>query len=108
VSLIVLFPSVCSEGLDDFLRAGGRALEQWDKSYTYGPRAPACFVGKDFVKLYDQDEVRLIATARELGVRVVKVDRPGQIHQHIDLVGGPMRKALARAIRLEDLPDAFA
>lgn len=81
----------------EHIKAGGQALEVWDKSFTYTPTAPRCFRGKNFAKLYDQDEQRLIATARRLGVRVIQVDRPGQIYQHIDLVGRPMQKALEEA-----------
>lgn len=77
--------------------AGGQALEKWGKAFTHGPNAPACFRGKDFVKLYDHDRDRLIKTARRLGVRVVKVDRPGGDWQHIDLVGKPMERALREA-----------
>lgn len=64
--------------------------------------APRCFVaavdrGEDIAHLFDLDEVRLVATARRLGVRVVKIDRPGTARQHVDLCGGPLRKAIAEA-----------
>jgi hypothetical protein len=76
--------------------AGGQSLEQWPAWVTrLIPTAPRCFRGRPFAKLYDQDADRLRATARRLGVRVVKIDRPGRPEQHVDLVGGPMRKALA-------------
>jgi hypothetical protein len=94
---LIIFPDLLMPEMVAHVKAGGQALEQWDKSYTYGPRAPACFRGKDFVKLYDQDKLRLIETARGFGVKVIKVDRPGTLYQHIDLVGAPMRKALAAA-----------
>jgi hypothetical protein len=93
----VLFSGLLSDALKAHVLAGGQALEKWDKSYTLAPTAPLCFRGRDFVKLYDQDKLRLIATARRYGVKVIKVDRPGQLHQHIDLVGAPMRRALADA-----------
>lgn len=96
---IVLFEGLLTHEMRAHIKAGGQALELWDKSFTLHPRAPRCFRGKNFAKLYDQDEARLIATARRLGVRVIKVDRPGQEYQHIDLVGVPMRKAIAEARR---------
>jgi hypothetical protein len=95
---IVLFPGTGNPDALAHAASGGQSLEVWDKSYTYGPRAPRCFRGKDFCKLYDQDAERLAATARRLGVNVVKIDRPGQPSQHLDLVGGPMRRALAEAV----------
>jgi hypothetical protein len=96
---IVLFPGLRSADAIAHVEAGGQALELWDKSYTLGPRAPRCFRGKDFAKLYDADPVRLLATARRLGVRVVVIDREGdRRRQHVDLVGGPMRRALKEAV----------
>jgi hypothetical protein len=63
-------------------------------------KAPRCFVaaverGEDIAHLFDQDEARLRATVRRLGVKVVVVERRGQPGQHVDLCGGPLRKALA-------------
>lgn len=92
-----LFTGKLTDAMHAHVAADGQALEKWDKSYTLSQKAPVCFRGRDFVKLYDADEVRLIATARRLGVRIVKVDRPGTPNQHVDLVGGPMRRALAEA-----------
>jgi hypothetical protein len=62
--------------------------------------SPLCFRvavsrGEDIGHLFDKDESRLVATAKRLGVRVIAIDRRGQPGQHIDLCGGPMRKALA-------------
>lgn len=78
---------------------GGQALHthriivNWEK-------APGCFkrevnAGRDIAHLFDQDEQRLRATARKLGVSVIVVERRGRPGQHIDLCGGPLRKALA-------------
>lgn len=63
-------------------------------------RAPRCFVdavrrGEDIAHLFDQDYKRLCATGRKLGVRVIVVEHEGEEGQHIDLCGGPLRKALA-------------
>lgn len=79
--------------------AGGQALHthqiivNWDK-------APGCFkrevnAGRDIAHLFDNDAARLRATARKLGVKVVFIDREGRRGQHLDLCGGPLRKALA-------------
>jgi hypothetical protein len=62
--------------------------------------APRVFVeafdrGEFFAHLFDQDAARLIATARELGVRVVLIEDRFGPRQHVDLCGGPLRKALA-------------
>ena len=43
--------------------------------------------------LFDADKTRLIATARRLGVRVIKVEREGEEGQHIDLCGKPFEGA---------------
>jgi hypothetical protein len=96
---LILFPGKRSAACIAHVEAGGQALEQWDKSYTMTPTAPRCFKGKDFAKLYDDNACRLRATARRLGVRVVKIDHPGEPgKQHVDLVGRPMRRALAEAV----------
>lgn len=78
---------------------GQQVLELWDKSFTIGKNAPACFRGKDFAKLYDNDADRLEKTVKRLGVKNVKIDRCGQPgRQHVDLVGSPMRKAIAESL----------
>lgn len=78
---------------------GGQALHL--HRIIVNPRlAPACFVnavrrGENIAHLFDQDETRLVATARGLGVNVIRIERRGTPHQHIDLCAGPLRKALA-------------
>ncbi|NDY56676.1 hypothetical protein G3N56_07955 [Desulfovibrio sulfodismutans] len=75
--------------------AGGQALlvHAWG-----GPSRYACFDGAaEIGKLFDQNRARLAATAQRLGVRRIKVDRPGQPGQHVDLVGGPLAKAKQEA-----------
>ena len=64
-------------------------------------RAPSCFVravdrGEKIAHLFDQDRDRLERTVRGLGVKVVVVERRGEPGQHVDLCGGPLRKALSR------------
>ncbi len=78
---------------------GEQALHTHRFIGDYG-KAPRCFVeavekGEDIAHLFDQDEIRLIATARKLGVRVILVERQGTSNQHIDLCGAPLRKAIA-------------
>lgn len=86
--------------------AGGQALHlhriigDWDK-------APACFKrainrGEDIAHLFDQDEVRLVATVKRLGVKVVVVEHAGTPRQHVDLCGGPLTKAKFNAINAEE------
>jgi len=64
--------------------------------------APRIFVreidaGREIAHLFDRDIDRLIATARGLGVRAIKVGRQGTPKQHIDLCAAPLRAALAMA-----------
>lgn len=82
-----------------YAMAGGQALHL-HRIIVDRKRAPRCFVaavdrGEDIAHLFDQDEVRLIATCRALGVNVIKVEHAGTPRQHIDLCGGPLRKAKA-------------
>lgn len=67
-------------------------------------KAPRCFVqavdrGEDIAHLFGQDEPALVALVRRLGVKVVVVERRGTPNQHVDLVGGPLRKAIEMAAR---------
>lgn len=80
-----------------YAASGGQALHLhqiiMDKK-----KAPKCFVaavnrGEDIAHLFDQDIARLTATARELGVRVIVVEREDTPSQHIDLCGKPLRLA---------------
>ena len=60
-----------------------------------GINTPKAFEGSHLIgKLFDMDSRRLIKTARELGVRIIKIDRINQPGQHIDLVGPPLENAL--------------
>lgn len=52
---------------------------------------------KEIAHLLDMDAVRLEKTARSFGVRVIKIEHPGTIKQHIDLCGRPLEKARALA-----------
>lgn len=84
----------------DHAKAGGQALHSHRVILN---SAPKCFVrdirqGKDIGHLFDMDRQRLEATARRLGVRVIKVERIGTHRQHIDLCGTPMAKALTSCV----------
>lgn len=83
-----------------YAETGGQALHthqiivNWEK-------APACFrrevqAGRDIAHLFDQDALRLQRTVAELGVKVIVIERYGQPGQHIDLCGGPLKKALTQ------------
>ncbi|MDD2765609.1 MAG: hypothetical protein PHE83_16730 [Opitutaceae bacterium] len=79
--------------------AGGQALHLMAGSFAYlRPDTPSCFKGRrQIAHLLDQDRTRLIATARRLGVRVIRVEKEGTHQQHIDLCGHPLTRALALA-----------
>ncbi len=86
----------------DHAAAGGRALWVIPAKALVPPHAPQCFReaarrGEDMGKLFDQNARRLRTLALELGVKRVVIDRPGLRGQHVDLVGGPLRKAKALA-----------
>ena len=82
-----------------YAAAGGQALHLHN-IIVDRRRAPRCFVqavdrGEQIGHLFDQDKERLKQTARKLGVRVIYIDHEDEPGQHIDLCGGPLRKALA-------------
>ena len=81
--------------------AGGQALHLMNHSgglYSYRERVPECFKRtKTFGHLFDQDEERLEATARRLGVRRVVVAKRGTKRQHVDLCGRPLERAMVEA-----------
>lgn len=93
------FPCREVEEVKAYAAAGGQALHL-HRIIMDRRRAPRCFVrevdvGRDIAHLFDQDEARLRATAKRLGVRVIVVERRGEPGQHIDLCGAPLRKAVA-------------
>jgi hypothetical protein len=82
-----------------FAATGGQALHL-HRIIVNWARAPRCFVkeveaGRPIAHLFDQDEARLKATAKRFGVNVLLVERRGEPGQHIDLCGGPLKKAVA-------------
>lgn len=81
-----------------YAKQGGQALHLHNIIVNEAT-APKCFVnavrrGEDIAHLFDLDKERLIRTARRLGVKVIYVDNEGTERQHIDLCGGPLRKAI--------------
>lgn len=83
----------------DYAAQGGQAIHL-HRIISDPARAPQCFVravarGEYLAHLFDQDEERLITTARKLGIRVVMVERRGQPGQHVDIMGRPLQRALA-------------
>lgn len=78
---------------------GGQALFTHVWGMASGPK---CFHGARVIgKLFDQNTRRLEETANALGVRRVKIDRRGHAWQHVDLVGKPLERAIARAEKVE-------
>lgn len=80
-------------------KQGGQALHMMGGRYAYlRPDTPSCFKGRrEIAHLFDQSVGRLTATARKLGVRVIKVERLGTHAQHIDLCGKPLERAIELA-----------
>lgn len=81
--------------------AGGQALHL-HRIIVDEKKAPRCFVnavkrGEDIAHLFDQDYLRLMKTARSLGVKVILVEHKGTPRQHIDLCGKPLEKARGMA-----------
>jgi hypothetical protein len=80
----------------DHAAEGGQALHVWDPDPADYPDAPGVFKrNRPWAHLLDQDLVRLQRTARELGVKVIKVGHPKRKSQHIDLCGKPLERAVA-------------
>ena len=72
---------------------GGQALHLFSDPGIY-PGCPSCFKrSRQAAHLFDYNEQRLTATARRLGVRVIKIGRKGKRGQHIDLCGKPLQRA---------------
>lgn len=81
-----------------YAKKGGQALHTHN-IIVNEDMAPRCFVnairrGEDIAHLFDSDKGRLVRTAKRLGVRVIFIDNEDTPHQHIDLCGKPLQKAL--------------
>jgi hypothetical protein len=85
--------------MKDIQNAKDYALQGWQALHvhTLNSGHPLFRRYPEIGHLFDMNKARLIATAKELGVRVIKVEREGQTGQHIDLCGKPFEKAVIRA-----------
>ena len=80
-----------------YAEQGGQTLHLFSDPGIY-PGAPNCFKrSREAAHLIDYDIDNLIATARRLGVRVIRIGRKGKRGQHIDLCGRPLQKARSEA-----------
>lgn len=86
-----------------YAASGGQALHIISGVFAHiVPGAPAVFKNRaEIAHLIDNDYDRLWATARRLGVRVIKVGRIGCEGQHVDLCGKPLEKARAECAQPE-------
>jgi hypothetical protein len=89
------------EEAEAYAMDGGQALHL-HRIIVDRDKAPACFVraierGESIAHLFDQDRIRLIRTARHLGVSFIVVEHPGKPGQHVDLCGAPLQKAIKNA-----------
>lgn len=84
----------------EWARTGGQAL--FIPGFVCGSLSPTprVFKGKRYGYLLDTDRARLVATAKKLGVNVIKVDRLGVEGQHINLCGRPLLRAEQEAGKL--------
>ena len=84
-----------------YAACGGQALHLFSWPGVY-PGAPGCFKNtKQAGHLFDQDKDRLIVTAKQFGVRRIKVSNEGTKKQHVDLCGRPLQKAIKQCERNE-------
>lgn len=95
-----------------FASEGGAALHLHNIIVNY-QRAPKCFIrdvraGKPIAHLFHADALVLNQLAKQLGVKVILIERPGQHGQHIDLCGAPLVKALALCENPEEAREIFA
>lgn len=82
----------------EFARTGGQALHLFSDPGSW-PGAPKCFKrSRQAAHLIDYNAGRLIATAKRLGVRVIRIGRKGRRGQHIDLCGKPLQRATEQTL----------
>lgn len=78
---------------------GGQGLHL--HRFIMSPNAPRCFTaavnrGEPIAHLFDLNTERLVRTARQLGVKVIFIDKDETPQQHIDLCGRPLSLAIER------------
>lgn len=84
----------------EYAKTGGQSLHLFSDPGIY-PGAPNCFKrSHEAAHLFDYNIGRLIATARRLGVRVIKIGRKSRPGQHIDLCGRPLLRAKEEASQI--------
>jgi len=84
-------------GAYEYARTGGQALHLFSDPGIW-PGCPKVFKkSREAARLFDYNIGRLIATAKSLGVRVIKIGRKGRCGQHIDLCGKPLQRAKDQA-----------
>lgn len=90
----------------ELVKAGQQVLHVWTPTLEQRRAArPLVFrQTKLWAHLVDMDFDRLVKTARGLGVERVVVERKGTHLQHVDLCGGPLKRAIARCEREATCP----
>ena len=63
------------------------------------PHSPQCFRravkrGEQIAHVFGQDAVELRRLAREIGIKVVFIDKEGTPRQHLDACGAPLKRLL--------------
>jgi hypothetical protein len=80
---------------------GGQALHLY-KAIPLS-KIPNCFKKTDeWGHLIDKDKVRLIETAKRLGVIKIKVDGEDTRTQHINLCGKPLQEAIKESVLIAE------
>lgn len=81
---------------------GGQALHVF-RADNLRPDSPRCFRrAKIAAHLLDRNAVRLVATAKRLGVCKPVVMSRGTSRQHVDLCGSPLAKAFWMSSKTND------
>lgn len=96
--MILFFENNANQAIE-YAEQGGQALHLMDAQNWPGA-APAVFRRhRNWAHLIDRDEARLVATAKRLGVKNIKVSRQNRPGQHIDLCGEPLARAIGEAMQ---------
>lgn len=74
----------------DYAKTGGQALHV----HEFTQSGHNLFRNRQAAHLFDQDVMRLEQTAKNLGVKAIKIEHPHTHHQHIDLCCRPLEKAI--------------
>lgn len=93
--MTILLVQKVTEGLQ-VAADGGQALHIHDMTQDGHPFFKRF---KQAGHLFDLNSRRLMATASRLGVKCIVVHHQGKPGQHVDLCGGPLRRALAESVK---------